>query len=42
MMRSNKLKEYLDNIIERGVKVDYWFMTKQTISDFFLELFIKF
>lgn len=40
MMKSEKLKRYLDNIIERGVKVDYWFMTKQTGSDFFLDLFI--
>lgn len=40
MMKSNKLKAYLDSIINRGVKVDYWFMTKQTVSDFFLELFI--
>ena len=40
MMKSEKLKKYLDNIIKRGVKVDYWFMTKQTGSDFFLDLFI--
>ena len=40
MMKSEKLKRYLDNIIERGVKVDYWFMTKQTGSDFFLDLLV--
>lgn len=38
-MKSEKLKKYLDDIIKRGVKVDYWFMTKQTV-DLYLELFI--
>ncbi len=40
MMKSKELEKYLNDIIDRGVKVDYWFMTKQTVSDFFLELFI--
>ena len=36
-MMSNELKTFLDDIVERGPQIDYWFMTKQSIKiDFIL------
>jgi len=40
-MMNSKLKNFLDDIVQRGPQVDYWFMTKQTLSDFYFELFIS-
>lgn len=40
-MMNSKLKDFLDDIVQRGPQVDYWFMTKQTLSDFYFELFIS-
>lgn len=35
-----KLKEYLDGIISDGLEKNYWFMTKQTMTDFYFFLTI--
>lgn len=40
-MMNSELKNFLDDLLERGPQVDYWFMTKQTLSDFYFELFIS-
>ena len=30
-----EVKDYLDDILNRGLEKDYWFMTKQTMTDFY-------
>ena len=36
-MMNSKLKDFLDDIVQRGPQVDYWFMTKQSMKmDFIL------
>ena len=32
---ATKLENYLDNIISSGLEKNYWFMTKQTMTDFY-------
>lgn len=36
----NKLYEYIDNIHSHGLGKDVWFMTKQTMTDFYMPFFI--
>ena len=33
---SKRLENYIDSILKSGLEKDYWFMTKQTMSDFYL------
>lgn len=36
----NKLYQYIDNVLANGIGKDIWFMTKQTMSDFYMPFFI--
>ena len=36
----NKLYQYIDGIYSRGLGKDVWFMTKQSMTDFYMPFFI--
>lgn len=35
-----KLEEYIDNLIENGLDQNHWFMTKQTMSDYYFPFYV--